>query len=147
MSDPRFLLHVTQADRWPAVISNLRNLANQGLSRRVRVMINGTAIYAVQGDNDWTEAMREAAQDGARPRRSRPPVRAAPRPRRIDVTMTTTKRTSSDGAEAVRGDIGGIAPFLPEPGRPGRSGEASAGTVRRRFTGCSGVSIQGRGVT
>ena len=44
---------------------NLRNLANQGLSRRVRVMINGTAIYAVQGDNDWTEAMREAAQDGA----------------------------------------------------------------------------------
>ena len=64
MGDPRFLLHVTQADRWPAVISNLRNLADQGLSRRVRVMINGTAIYAVQGDNDWTEAMREAAQDG-----------------------------------------------------------------------------------
>lgn len=65
MGDPCFLLHVTQADRWPAVISNLRNLANQGLSSRVRVMINGTAIYAVQGDNDWTEAMREAAQDGA----------------------------------------------------------------------------------
>jgi len=64
MGDPRFLLHVTQADRWPAVISNLRNLADQGLSRRVRVMINGTAIYAVQGVNDWTEEMRRAAQDG-----------------------------------------------------------------------------------
>ena len=47
MGDPCFLLHVTQADRWPAVISNLRNLADQGLSSRVRVMINGTAIYAV----------------------------------------------------------------------------------------------------
>ena len=32
--------------------------------------------------------------------------------------MTTTKRTSSDGAEAVRGDIGGIAPFLPESHLP-----------------------------
>lgn len=65
MGDPRFLLHVTQADRWPAVISNLRNLADQGLSSRVRVMINGTAIYAVQGVNDWTEEIRRAAQDGA----------------------------------------------------------------------------------
>ena len=63
MGDPCFLLHVTQADRWPAVISNLRNLADQGRSSRVRVMINGTAIYAVQGDNDWTEAMREAAME------------------------------------------------------------------------------------
>ena len=65
MGESRCLLHVTQADRWPAVISNLRNLADQGLSPRVRVMINGTAIYAVQGVNDWTEAMRESTRDGA----------------------------------------------------------------------------------
>ena len=65
MGDPCFLLHVTQADRWPAVISNLRNLADQGLSSRVRVMINDTAIYAVQGVNDWTEEMRRSARDGA----------------------------------------------------------------------------------
>lgn len=65
MDDSRFLLHVTQADRWPAVISNLRNLADQGLSSRVRVMINGTAIYAVQGVNDWTEEMRRSGRDGA----------------------------------------------------------------------------------
>ena len=28
-------------------------------------MINGTAIYVLQGDNDWTEAMERAAQAGA----------------------------------------------------------------------------------
>ena len=29
-------------------------------------MINGTAIYAVQGQNDWTESMQRAAAAGAR---------------------------------------------------------------------------------
>ena len=122
--------------------------AGQEVIVRRRISKNGKSARTLRVPRtSRREDGAEAAQDGARPRRSRPPVRAAPRPRRIDVTMTTTKRASSDGAEAVRGDIGGIAPFLPEPGRPGRSGGASAGTVRRRFTGCSKVSIQKRGVT
>jgi hypothetical protein len=63
--DARYLLHVSAADRWPAVLSNLGNLTNLGLASRVSVMINGTAIYVLQGDNDWTEAMERAAQAGA----------------------------------------------------------------------------------
>ena len=63
--DARYLLHVSAADRWPAVLSNLCNLTNLGLASRVSVMINGTAIYVLQGDNDWTEAMERAAQAGA----------------------------------------------------------------------------------
>ncbi|MBO3725492.1 CoA biosynthesis protein CoaBC [Actinomyces bowdenii] len=64
MSGPLYLLHVTQADRWPAVLSNLANLADLGCAGRVRVMINGTAIYVLQGDNDWTRAMHRAAEAG-----------------------------------------------------------------------------------
>ncbi len=66
MDAPRYLLHITQADRWPAVLSNLGNLTELSLAGHVTVMINGTAIYAVQGSNDWTAAMERAAQAGAR---------------------------------------------------------------------------------
>jgi len=62
----RYLLHMTQADRWPAALSNLGNLRQLGFAENVTVLINGTAIYAVQGSNDWTEAMRAAAEDGVR---------------------------------------------------------------------------------
>ena len=63
--DERYLLHVSAADRWPAVLRNLGNLTNLGLASRVSFMFIGTAIYVLQGVNDWTEAMERAAQAGA----------------------------------------------------------------------------------
>lgn len=65
MTEMRYLLHVTEADRWPAVLSNLGNLTQLGLAGQVTVLINGTAIYAIQGRNDWTAAMERAANAGA----------------------------------------------------------------------------------
>lgn len=65
MSEPKYLLHITEADKWPRVLSNLGNLTTLGLANRIRVMINGTAIYVIQGDNDWTQAMRQASEAGA----------------------------------------------------------------------------------
>lgn len=61
---PRYLLHITEADRWPAVLSNLGNLTALGYAARVTVLMNGTAIYVIQGANDWTAAMRDAAVAG-----------------------------------------------------------------------------------
>ncbi len=59
-----FVLHVSQADRWPAALSNLANMTELGLAAAITVMINGTAIYAIQGTNDWTAAMERAAAAG-----------------------------------------------------------------------------------
>ncbi|MGL5405577.1 MAG: DsrE family protein [Propionibacteriaceae bacterium] len=57
---------MSQADRWPAALSNLRNLCQLGLAENVTVVINGTAIYVIQGQNDWIQAMKEAAECGVR---------------------------------------------------------------------------------
>lgn len=65
MSEASYLLHVTEADKWPRVLSNLGNLTELGLAGRVRVMINGTAIYVLQGEHDWIQAMRRASEAGA----------------------------------------------------------------------------------
>jgi len=62
--DDRYLLHISECDRWPAALGNLRSLCDQGLGRQVTVVINGTAIFAVQGPNDWTGAMERAAHQG-----------------------------------------------------------------------------------
>lgn len=59
-----FVLHVSQADRWPAALSNLANMTELGLADAITVMVNGTAIYAIQGTNDWTAAMERAAAAG-----------------------------------------------------------------------------------
>lgn len=65
MSDG-YLLHVTEADRWSAGLSNVNNLCQLGLAENVIVLINGTGIYAIQGNNDWTQAMSCAADQGVR---------------------------------------------------------------------------------
>lgn len=60
----KYLLHMTQADRWPAAISNLGNLRKLGLAKDITVLINGTAIYVVQGKNDWVQSLKDAAAEG-----------------------------------------------------------------------------------
>ena len=53
--------------------------------------------------------------------------------RRGGVTMTTSKRASSVGAEVAQGDTGGIAAFPPGARRPGRSGTGSGGNHLQGF--------------
>ncbi len=55
---------MTEADRWPAALSNLNNMIEQNRADQIIVVINGTAIYVLQGDNDWTQAMKKAADHG-----------------------------------------------------------------------------------
>ncbi|NDR53956.1 CoA biosynthesis protein CoaBC [Actinomyces sp. 565] len=64
MVTTRFVLHVSQADRWPAALSNRANMTELGFAEAITVMVNGTAIYAIQGANDWTSAMERAAAAG-----------------------------------------------------------------------------------
>ncbi|MDO5080460.1 DsrE family protein [Buchananella hordeovulneris] len=61
-----YLLHVTEADRWPAVLSNLANMVQQGYGPELVVVINGTAIYVLQGEHDWRASMARAAAAGVR---------------------------------------------------------------------------------
>ena len=77
-----------------------------------------------------------AAQDGAR--RDGPETAATGGPwrsrmRRGGVTMTTSKRAPSVGAEVAQGDTGGIAAFPPGARRPGRSGTGSGGNHLQGF--------------
>lgn len=64
MSSKQYLLHVTDVSRWPAALSNLGNMVALGAGEQVVVMVNGTAIYALQGENDWTQAMGQAVAGG-----------------------------------------------------------------------------------
>lgn len=64
MSSRQYLLHVTDVSRWPAALSNLSNMVALGEGAHVAVMVNGTALYALQGENDWTQAMRQAVENG-----------------------------------------------------------------------------------
>ncbi|MDO4792331.1 MAG: CoA biosynthesis protein CoaBC [Buchananella hordeovulneris] len=64
MCSKQYLLHVTDVARWPAALSNLGNLVTLGEGEQVVVLVNGTAIYALQGENDWTQAMHQAVEGG-----------------------------------------------------------------------------------
>ena len=59
-----YILHVSDVARWPAALSNLGNLTQLGLAHGIAVIVNGTGVYALQGANDWTAQMEEAARAG-----------------------------------------------------------------------------------
>ncbi len=64
MDDAKLVLHVDQADRWPAVFNNLKNVTRDYPGAQVRVVANGAGVYAFVGQSDLVEHLGEAADTG-----------------------------------------------------------------------------------
>jgi intracellular sulfur oxidation DsrE/DsrF family protein len=63
-ADFKVVLHVAQEQHWPYVRSNLANLTQDWPRARIRVVVDGTAVYSLQGENDLTTALASAAAAG-----------------------------------------------------------------------------------
>lgn len=64
MSDLNVVLHVSEADRWHAALGNLANLSALDDRPEVRVVVNGSAVYVLQGQHDQLGHMAKAAAAG-----------------------------------------------------------------------------------
>ena len=60
----KIVLHVSEADHWPAALSNARNLAQKYPAVKVRVVADGSGVYGYQGNNDILTAMAATAKSG-----------------------------------------------------------------------------------
>lgn len=60
----RVVLHVSQEAHWPYALSNLDNLTQEWPNARLRVVVDGTAVYALQGTSDLTTALERLAAAG-----------------------------------------------------------------------------------
>lgn len=60
----KIVLHVSEADAWPAALSNARNLSGKYPAVKVRVIADGSGVYGYQGSNDVVIAMAATAKAG-----------------------------------------------------------------------------------
>ena len=63
-ADFKVVLHVSEEQHWPYVRSNLANLTQEWPRARIRVVVDGTAVYTLQGENDLASALAAAAAAG-----------------------------------------------------------------------------------
>ena len=62
--DFRVVLHVSSIDHWPYALSNIDNLRHDWPRATVRVVVDGTAVYSLQGLNDVVAALTTAHAAG-----------------------------------------------------------------------------------
>ncbi|MDQ3780669.1 MAG: DsrE family protein [Chloroflexota bacterium] len=58
------VFHVSADDHWPYALSNLENLAASHPDARIRVVVDGVGIYALQGESDVTARLAPLASRG-----------------------------------------------------------------------------------
>ena len=64
MSELKVVLHVSEADRWHAALGNLANIVQHAPQPETRVVVNGSAVYVLQGQHNQLEHMAKAAAKG-----------------------------------------------------------------------------------
>jgi intracellular sulfur oxidation DsrE/DsrF family protein len=64
LEDFRVVLHVGQEQNWPYVLSNLKNLTAEWPKARIRVVVDGSAVYTLQGSSDQLTELAAAAAAG-----------------------------------------------------------------------------------
>ena len=64
MAELKLVLHVDQADHWPAAFGNLNNLTRDYPDAEIRVVANGAGIYAFVGQSDLREKFDQFAANG-----------------------------------------------------------------------------------
>lgn len=60
----KIVLHVSDSDHWQSAVSNLNNLAAQYPGAKLRVIVDGTGLYPLQGVNSLTPALAKLAAGG-----------------------------------------------------------------------------------
>lgn len=64
MAEIKLVLHVDQADHWPAAFGNLTNVTRDYPDARIRVVANGAGVYAFVGQADLLEHLGKFAALG-----------------------------------------------------------------------------------
>lgn len=62
--DFKVVLHASQEQHWPYVMSNLTNLTQAWPRAHLRVVVDGSAVFPLQGENVITTALGRLADDG-----------------------------------------------------------------------------------
>jgi uncharacterized protein len=55
--DFKVVLHASQESHWPYIISNLKNLEQDQPQAKLRVVVDGTAVYTLVGENAVTNEL------------------------------------------------------------------------------------------
>jgi intracellular sulfur oxidation DsrE/DsrF family protein len=63
-SDFKVVLHAAEVQNWPYVLSNLKNLTHDWPRARLRVVVDGSAVTALQGENNLTAELETLAEAG-----------------------------------------------------------------------------------
>lgn len=63
-ADFKVVLHASSPTHWPYVLSNLDNLRQQWPQAKIRVVVDGTAVYGLQGTTDVSTKLGQAAAAG-----------------------------------------------------------------------------------
>lgn len=62
--DFKVVLHASEPTHWPYVLSNLTNLTAQWPKAHLRLVVDGTAVYGLQGATDVTAKLTPMAEAG-----------------------------------------------------------------------------------
>ena len=62
--DFKVVLHAAEEQHWVYVLSNLRNLTQEWPHAHLRVVVDGTAVYTLQGENNLTTELATMAAAG-----------------------------------------------------------------------------------
>ena len=63
-ADFRVVLHASEPTHWPYVLSNLANLTRQWPRAQIRLVVDGTAVYGLQGATDVAAELGALAAAG-----------------------------------------------------------------------------------
>src|ERR687893_801186 len=63
-ADFKAVLHAAEVENWPYVLSNLRNLTQEWPRARLRVVVDGSAVSSLQGENNLTGEVAQLAAVG-----------------------------------------------------------------------------------
>jgi intracellular sulfur oxidation DsrE/DsrF family protein len=62
--DFKVVLHAAEVQNWPYVLSNLRNLTQEWPRAQLRVVVDGSAVTSLQGQNNMTTELGQLAAGG-----------------------------------------------------------------------------------
>jgi intracellular sulfur oxidation DsrE/DsrF family protein len=63
-ADFKVVLHAAEVQNWPYVLSNLKNLTQEWPRAQLRVVVDGSAVTSLQGENNLTTELTQFAGAG-----------------------------------------------------------------------------------
>ena len=63
-ADFKVVLHAAEVEHWPYVLSNVKNLTQEWPQAQLRVVVDGSAVTSLQGDNNLTTELTRFSAAG-----------------------------------------------------------------------------------